>query len=652
MGHDVFISHSSKDKIVADAVCAALEAGGVRCWIAPRDILPGESWASSILRGIASSRLMVLVFSAHTNSSEQIRREVERAVHRGIAIAPVRIQDVMPEGDMEYFLSSQHWMDALTPPFEKHLKDLSSKVRALLSIGGDPPFAPGPVPAQTPDAPVAKPRDEGEEQLRSLLDLLDADRITPDQYKRGRKLLSAPAAELDEYDASCRAQFLALVQGQLASGKLAAALAGIETQAQKDARGAREQAARNAALRQVAATAAAQRLPAPARKREAPPPSTQPAKPAVANPVPRAAAPPIPALQQKGPPARPAPLPARPIGAPASSFAAEKPAPRPPRKRGRVAVMVVACLLAAALAVALAWHERLRQRSADTASESTASPPPAAPVVLSPEPPAKPAVAPRVVVVAAPPPVAPPNPAPEGPGTVGEPSEFTNSLQMKFVRIEAGEFDMGTPPAEAGHYPEETLHHVRITKPFLMGSTPVTQAQWTAVMGNNPSLFHGDRLPVENVSWDDAVAFCGKLSQKEGKHYRLPTEAEWEYACRAGTKTAFSFGDDEGKLGDYAWYFGNSGTTTHEVGTRKPNPWGLYDMHGNVWQWCSDFYGAYQGDETDPKGPKQGSDTTSRVLRGGSWDIDPWVCRSGFRIWNAPGYRDLNFGFRLVLDSQ
>lgn len=118
MGHDVFISHSAKDKAVADAVCAALEANGIRCWMAPRDIVPGESWAGSILKGIASCRMMVLVFSAHTNASVQIRRQMERAVHRGIPIAPVRIADVMPEGDMEYFLSSQHWMDALTPPFE------------------------------------------------------------------------------------------------------------------------------------------------------------------------------------------------------------------------------------------------------------------------------------------------------------------------------------------------------------------------------------------------------------------------------------------------------------------------------------------------------------------------------------------------------
>ena|SRR5665213_1961973 len=154
MGHDVFISHSTKDKAAGDAVCAALEANGVRCWIAPRDIKPGENWATSILNGIASCRMMVLVFSTHTNDSQHIRREVERAVHRGIPIAPLRISDVMPQGDLEYFLSSSHWMDALTPPLQEHLREFTQKVRALLEVGGDPP---GAAPALSATA-TAQPR--------------------------------------------------------------------------------------------------------------------------------------------------------------------------------------------------------------------------------------------------------------------------------------------------------------------------------------------------------------------------------------------------------------------------------------------------------------------------------------------------------------
>ena len=154
MGYDVFISHSSKDKKVADAVCATLEANGIRCWIAPRDIVPGRTWANSILQGISECRAMVLVFSSAANGSKHVCREVERAVFHGIPVAPVRIQDVMPTGDLEYFLSSPHWMDALTPPFTKHLRQLAMQVRTLLEIEGRPV---GPAPALTPVAPAAPP---------------------------------------------------------------------------------------------------------------------------------------------------------------------------------------------------------------------------------------------------------------------------------------------------------------------------------------------------------------------------------------------------------------------------------------------------------------------------------------------------------------
>src|SRR3712207_1798339 len=134
MGHDVFISHSSKDKNIADAVCATLERNGIRCWIAPRDILPGASWAKSILKAVAEARLMVLVFSRSTQESQHVRREVERAVHHGIAIAPIRVEDVMPADELEYYLSSSHWMDAMTPPFDQHLRHLADKVRVLLEM--------------------------------------------------------------------------------------------------------------------------------------------------------------------------------------------------------------------------------------------------------------------------------------------------------------------------------------------------------------------------------------------------------------------------------------------------------------------------------------------------------------------------------------
>ena len=161
-----------------------------------------------------------------------------------------------------------------------------------------------------------------------------------------------------------------------------------------------------------------------------------------------------------------------------------------------------------------------------------------------------------------------------------------------------------------------------------------------------------ENQPAVYVSWNDAVAFCDWLSKKEGKQYRLPTEAEWEYSCRAGTTTAYSFGDDPSKLGEYAWFTGNSGGKTHEVGTKKPNAWGLYDMHGNVWQWCQDWYDdrykEYSKDSPtrDPQGPSAGR---FRVYRGGSFSSTPSYCRSASRYRNVPTLRDSNLGFRVVL---
>jgi formylglycine-generating enzyme required for sulfatase activity len=171
------------------------------------------------------------------------------------------------------------------------------------------------------------------------------------------------------------------------------------------------------------------------------------------------------------------------------------------------------------------------------------------------------------------------------------------------------------------------------------------------VMGVNPSHFKGDNLPVETVRWIEATEFCKKLSRKDGKTYRLPTEAEWEYACRAGSTGAYSFGSSQSSLGDYAWYgYGKSGKRTHPVGTKRPNAFGLYDMHGNVWEFCRDFYdsGYYNKSiRTDPE--KTQSNAIGRVLRGGGWDGDAGICRSAYRFGNHPRRRSGSFGFRVVL---
>jgi formylglycine-generating enzyme required for sulfatase activity len=215
---------------------------------------------------------------------------------------------------------------------------------------------------------------------------------------------------------------------------------------------------------------------------------------------------------------------------------------------------------------------------------------------------------------------------------------------MEFVLIPAGTFMMG---AEDGESDERPVHQVTISRPFYLGKYEVTQAQWQAVMGNNPSLFQGDpKLPVEQVWWTDVQDFLRKLNAKEGgNRYRLPTEAEWEYAARAGSTTAYGFGSDASRLGEYAWYRDNSGGKTRPVGQLKPNAWGLYDMHGNVMEWVQDWYGRYPAESvTDPQGPASGS---HRMRRGGAWNSVATVCRSANR-YSVPGFRDDFLGLRLV----
>jgi formylglycine-generating enzyme required for sulfatase activity len=242
------------------------------------------------------------------------------------------------------------------------------------------------------------------------------------------------------------------------------------------------------------------------------------------------------------------------------------------------------------------------------------------------------------------------------------PKEITNSIGMNLVLIPKGTFMMGSPESEQGRNEIENQHEVTISKDYYLGVYEVTQAQYEKVMGKNPSSFQGAKvgnenadLPVENVSWDDTVEFCKKLSdlpeeKKASREYRLPTEAEWEYACRAGSKTAYAFDDEEGLLPEYGWFKRNSSDRTHTVGLLEPNAWGLYDMHGNVWECCSDRYGDYpKGAVSDPSGPKVGSD---RVYRGGSWCNGAAFCRSATRYGIDPSDRISDYGFRVALSSQ
>lgn len=257
-------------------------------------------------------------------------------------------------------------------------------------------------------------------------------------------------------------------------------------------------------------------------------------------------------------------------------------------------------------------------------------------------------------------------------------ASFTNSIGMVFVKVPAGSFTMGSRKASvncptddpftarneyeecqkqarsnASSEDETPARTVTISNDFWIGQFEVTQAQWYAVMGNNPSEFKSDKVgedsrnfPVENVSWDDVQQFISRLNAQDSKQYRLPTEAEWEYACKSGGKDQKYCGGND--LSAFAWYYDNIGKQTHRVGTKRPNGLGIYDMSGNVWEWVSDFYSKNyysQGTNTDPTGPAKGD---YRVSRGGGWGFSANRARAANRNSDSPDYRTADIGFRLV----
>ena len=264
---------------------------------------------------------------------------------------------------------------------------------------------------------------------------------------------------------------------------------------------------------------------------------------------------------------------------------------------------------------------------------------------------------------------------PEGERKAGDRMVLTiNDVEYAFRWCPPGTFMMGSPASEPGRESDERQHQVTLSRGFWMLETQVTQAMWESVMKNNPSHFKGDRLPVETVSWNDSQEFITKLNElgiaPEGFRFSLPTEAQWEYACRAGTTTAFSFGNT---LNANQANFGMNVGRTTEVGSYPANVWGLYDMHGNVWEWCVDVFGTYpRGTVTDPVrtsrdlrraidgmfdtysrdargGPPRTPMDLHRVLRGGRWDFSARACRSAYRYGNDPLNRSSLIGFRLAL---
>jgi formylglycine-generating enzyme required for sulfatase activity len=239
--------------------------------------------------------------------------------------------------------------------------------------------------------------------------------------------------------------------------------------------------------------------------------------------------------------------------------------------------------------------------------------------------------------------------------------DLGNGITLELALIPAGRFMMGSSESETSSLPalpahptnESPLHEVNITRPFYMSAYKVTQEQYQQVMGANPSRFSGQNLPVDAVTWDDAANFARRAAAKANRKVHLPTEAQWEYAVRAGTGTRYTFGEDENKIGEYAWYRENGKGMTHPVGEKPPNAWGLFDVHGLLWEYCSDFYAdSYAGaGSTDPSGPASGQ---AHATRGGTWGSRPPFLRSAIRVPSpaVDSAKDLlsRFGFRVAVD--
>lgn len=283
---------------------------------------------------------------------------------------------------------------------------------------------------------------------------------------------------------------------------------------------------------------------------------------------------------------------------------------------------------------------RHKPQKAQPQKTTPAKPKPTTPAKPKPTTPAKPKPTTPAKPTPAPAPAEPTASYANGVLTVG-------SVTYKFVYVAPGTFTMGaTPEQEAPDNDEKPAHQVTLTNGYYIGQTEVTQALWKAVMGSNPSLFKGDDLPVESVSWNDCQDFIARLNDMTGQRFRLPTEAEWEYAARGGHQSRGTQYSGAYSLDNCAWYTDNSGAKTHSVATKQANELGIYDMSGNVWEWCQDWYGSYSSNAvTNPTGPISDS---GRVNRGGGWGYIARDCRVASRGVNTPGLRGVNLGLRLV----
>jgi formylglycine-generating enzyme required for sulfatase activity len=601
---DIFISYASGDRPRIIPLVKALEAQGWSVWW-DRIIPPGKTFAKVIEEAVEGARCVVVVWTATSVESEWVSNEASEGARRKVLIPAL--------------------MDAVEIPFEFR------RIQAADIVGWD----------ATPDHPG----------FRQLVEAIAAligpppGRAAADAPRTRAEGTQGPAeVQRADFDAAPLPQ--GADRGAPRRGAAAGKRFGIALAILVSAGGA-----------WLLWQRAVDHGRSPAESRPAP------SQAMVAESEPR----------RESPPAAAAPEPLARESSPPAPSAADAPAPvaeSPPSPAPEADRKPDAAAAPAEPAKTPAAHTEARPQAPEAAPPPklrTPDPPkPAAPAAAKPRPdaarPEKPAPDPKAVAPApAPPPALAVKPRDESP-----PGRMTNRAGMELVRIPAAAapFTMGSRLDEAelirrfggspaAYRAEKPARSVRIGRAFYLQATPVTQGQWRRVMGANPASFQacGDDCPVEAVSWNDARQFIARLNQLEGEtRYRLPSEAEWEYAARAGSEAEFFFGDDAARLGEFAWFAGNSGNRTHPVGRKQPNAWGLFDMAGNVWEWVEDdWHPGFDGAPTDGSAWVDAQRGASRVVRGGAWGVAARFCRSAARYYENPAAGKSYVGLRVAM---
>lgn len=489
--HFIFISYSSKDKNVADALCHYLEEHNIPCWIAPRDILPGQTWAGSIVQAISNCSAMVLIYTAESNASHQVANEVDKAFSYGKTIIPFIVDSTPMNDDLGYYLSRKHWLIAY-PNYKENFKPL---VDSLIRLIPDLPNHTSNKESPTASILEEKTSDEGEPPIfrPKFTECFQFEKLQQKQTEEGISIfvyLRVLQTINETYE--LKIQTIWGTQGE-----------------------------------------------------EINPFNSRTGK------------------EEK------------------YEFHFRK---CPKGELGNIWVFGDNQLLSEEQAIG---GNRIEVN--------------------------------------------------------------VNNVTFNMVRVEGGTFDMGATPEQKSPYDHEKPVHQVTLSSYYIGETEVTQALWQAVMGSNPSDFKGDNLPVEYVSWDDCQTFIERLNTITQRNFRLPTEAEWEFAARGGNKSRHTQYSGSDNLDEVAWYNSNSKGKTHPVKSKKANELGIYDMSGNVWEWCQDKYGKYdRTPQNNPIGPSSGS---YRMYRGGSWGDYAGSCRLSFRYYDSPDGCDGYLGLRLVLSE-